>query len=144
MDIELREPGTAEEFQKYYDLRWRILRQPWTDKRITAQDDQERPATHLTAWDGDKLAGCGRFYLISENEAQIRGMAVEHGYEKKGVGSMILRGLEERAIQAGARRSVLHARESALEFYRKNRYQLGDRSYTLFDSIVHWQMHKDL
>jgi GNAT superfamily N-acetyltransferase len=144
MDIESREPETEEEFQKYYDLRWRILRQPWTGKKYTAQDEQEKPATHLTAWEGNKLVGCGRFYLISEHEAQIRGMAVEHGYEKKGIGSMILRGLEDRAMQAGARRIVLHARESALDFYRKNHYQLGERSYTLFDSIIHWQMHKDL
>ena len=144
MDIELREPRTEEEFHKYHDLRWRILRQPWTDKKYTAQEEQERPATHLTAWDGDRLVGCGRFYFISNKEAQIRGMAVEHGYEKRGIGSMVLKGLEERAARAGVRRMVLHARESALDFYRKNQYRVVARSYTLFDSIVHWQMDKDL
>ncbi len=144
MHIRLREPKTEEEFQKYHDLRWRILRQPWTHKRYAAQDEQERPATHLTAWQGDKLVGCGRFYFISDQQAQIRGMAVEQGYEKKGIGSMVLKGLEERAMKAGAREIVLHARETALEFYRKNHYQVVERSYTLFDSIVHWQMRKDL
>src|SRR5580692_10923189 len=130
MNIELREPATQEEFQKYHDLRWRILRQPWTDKRRRVEDEQEQPATHLTAWVGDQLVGCGRFYFISDHEAQIRGMAVEHGHEKKGIGSMILKGLEQRAMQAGARRIVLHARESALAFYRSNQYQTGERSYT--------------
>ena len=144
MDIELREPKTEEEFEKYYDLRWRILRKPWTDEKQSGRDANERTAIHLTAWDGDKLVGGGRFYFLSSDEAQIRGMAVEHGYENKGIGSMILKGLEERAMQGGAKRIVLHAREGALEFYRKNQYHVVERSYTLFHSIVHWQMHKDL
>jgi ribosomal protein S18 acetylase RimI-like enzyme len=144
MDIELREPKTEEEFERYYDLRWRILRKPWTDEKQSGRDQYERTAMHLAAFDGGKLVGAGRCYLVSSNEAQIRGMAVEQDYEKKGIGSMILQGLEERAMQAGARRIVLHARESALEFYRKNHYQVVERSYTLFHSIVHWQMYKDL
>lgn len=144
MPIELREPMTEEEFERYYDLRWRILRKPWTDERQSGRDQYERTAMHLAAFDGSKLVGAGRCYLLSPGEAQIRGMAVEHGYEKKGIGSMILKGLEERAMQAGASRIVLHARETALEFYRKNHYQLVERSYTLFHSIVHWQMYKDL
>lgn len=144
MPIALRAPESAEEFAKYYDLRWRILRQPWSGEKPTGQDEFERTATHLTAWDGDQLAGCGRFYLGSADEAQIRGMAVEQGYRNRGIGSMILQGLEERASQAGARRIVLHARESALEFYRKNQYQVAGPSYTLFHSIVHWRMCKDL
>jgi GNAT superfamily N-acetyltransferase len=144
MDIELREPRTEEEIEEYYDLRWRILRKPWTDEKHSGRDQYERTAIHLAAFDGSKLVGAGRCYFLSADEAQIRGMAVELGYEKKGIGSLILKGLEERAMQAGVRRIILHARESALEFYRKNHYQVVERSYTLFNSIVHWHMYKDL
>ena len=144
MDIDLRAPKTEEEFEKYYDLRWRILRQPWSDKKQSAEDEYERTAIHLSAWEGNKLVGTGRFYFLASGEAQIKGMAVEHGYENKGIGSMILKGLEERAVRSGAKRTVLHARESALEFYRKNGYHVVERSYSLFYSMVHWRMHKDL
>jgi len=144
MDIELAEPRTPDEFEEYYDLRWRILRKPWTDEKQTGQDEYERTAIHLAAWDGNKLVGTGRCYFISPNEAMIRGMAVEDGYKNQGIGSMILKGLEERAMQVGATRIVLHARESALEFYRKNHYRVVERSYTLFHSIVHWRMYKDV
>jgi GNAT superfamily N-acetyltransferase len=144
MDIEVREPASEAEFEKYYDLRWRILRKPWTDEKHTSLDEHERASTHLTAWDGGKLVGCGRCFFVSAREARIRSMAVEHGYENRGIGSMILNGLEDRAIRAGAVRFVLDARESALEFYRKKQYQVVGRSYTLFDSIVHWLMCKDI
>jgi len=143
MEIELREPATPEEFSQYRDLRWRILRQPWTGEKHTAPDD-ERDAIHLAAWHGNKIVGTGRLHFLSTGEAQVKGMAVERGFGSMGIGSMILKGLEERAARAGAARIVLHARESALEFYRKNHYQTLDRSYTLFHSIVHWRMRKDL
>jgi N-acetylglutamate synthase-like GNAT family acetyltransferase len=144
MEIAIREPKTAGEFEKYYDLRWRILRAPWTHERTTARDEYEQQSIHLTAWAGDKLVGTGRLHFVSADEAQVRSMAVENGFERQGIGSLILRGLEERAAQKGARSIVLNARDSALPFYRKHQYELVDRSYTLFDSIVHWRMRKAL
>ena len=144
MDIKIREPKTEEELEQYYDLRWRILRQPWTSEKQSGRDEHERTAIHLAAWDGDRVVGAGRCYFLTATEAQIRGMAVERGYENRGIGTMILQGLEGRAAESGARRIVLDARESALDFYRKNRYNVVERSYTLFQAIVHWRMHKDL
>jgi N-acetylglutamate synthase-like GNAT family acetyltransferase len=144
VEIELREPKTAEDLEKYYDLRWRILRQPWNGERQRRDDALELTAIHLAAWEGNRIVGAGRLQFLSIAEGQVRGMAVERGCEKCGIGSLILQGLEQRAALSGVRRIVLHARESALEFYRKNGYHLVDRSYTLFDTIVHWRMEKDL
>jgi GNAT superfamily N-acetyltransferase len=98
----------------------------------------------LAAWDGDQIVGTGRLHILSADEVQVRGMAVVPSHANNGIGSLILRELERRATRFGARRIVLHAREAALDFYRKNHYQLGDRSYTLFGSIVHWRMYKEL
>jgi ribosomal protein S18 acetylase RimI-like enzyme len=144
MPIELREPQTAEELEKYFDLRWRILRKPWGGEKATSRDAAEKTAIHLTAWEYGRLVGAGRFHFLSPEEAQIRGVAVESGHEHKGIGSTLMKGLEERAARAGARRITLHARETALPFYRKHHYQVLERSYTLYDSIAHWRMQKDL
>jgi GNAT superfamily N-acetyltransferase len=144
MEISLREPESEEELERYYDLRWRILRMPWLGERKNPRDQDEQTSTHLTAWEGNRILGCGRFYFNSSDEVQIRSMAVEHGCQKMGIGSVILKGIEQRARHAGARRIVLDAREGALEFYRKNQYQVGERSYTLYDSIAHWRMYKNL
>jgi len=144
MQLDLREPRTGEEFEKYYDLRWRILRAPWTQERTAGQDEHEERAVHLTAWAGNRMVGAGRLHFLSPDEARVRGMAVELGYERQGIGSLILKGLEERAAQMGAKHIVLDARDTAIQFYRKHGYELVDRSYTLFDAIIHWRMRKDL
>lgn len=144
MNIELREPKTPEEFQLYYDLRWRILREPWTQDRASSQDEHEQEAVRLGAWHGGKLVGVGRLHFNSQDEAQVRYMAVEEGYTGRGVGSLLLAELETRARRAGAKHVVLNARESAIPFYRKHNYAVADQSGTLFHSIVHWRMRKEL
>jgi GNAT superfamily N-acetyltransferase len=144
MNFELREPQTEHELALYYDLRWRILREPWTTLRESGRDEHEGDAIHLTAWSGDKLVGTGRLHFNSPEEAQIRCMAVDEAYARNGIGSLILKDLEARAAAAGASRVVLSARDTALPFYAKNGYQRLGHSVTLFDSIEHWWMRKDL
>jgi GNAT superfamily N-acetyltransferase len=144
MQVELREPKTREEFDLYYDLRWRILREPWTSVRESGKDDHEQNAFHLTAWAAGKLAGAGRLHLNSPEEAQVRYMAVEEGWSGRGIGSLIRVGLEEAARRCGAKHIMLNARESAVPFYRKHKYELIDQSGTLFESLVHWLMRKEL
>src|ERR1035438_9277260 len=51
MDVQLREPKTEEDFRLYYDLRWRILREPWTRARESAQDEHEDDAFHIMAFE---------------------------------------------------------------------------------------------
>ncbi len=148
MQVEIREPAGQAELELYYDLRWRILRKPWTEVRTAGQDEHESTAFHLTAWvkneQGDKLVGTGRIHFNSPEEAQVRGMAVEEGYAGNGIGSRILEALEQRARAQHARHVILSAREDALSFYRKNGYQVVEPGPTLFDSIPHWMMQKQL
>lgn len=144
MQIQVREPRTEEEFEQYYDLRWRVLREPWAQARESGRDEHEQEAIHLTAWMDGRLVGAGRLHFHSPEQAQIRYMAVEPAFAGQGIGSLILRGLEERAGRLGAKRVVLNARDSALGFYRKHGYRLVDQSGTLFNSIIHWWMEKDL
>lgn len=145
MDVELREPKTEEEFRLYYDLRWRILRKPWTRSRETAQDEFERDAIHIMAVSGgDRVVGVGRLHFNSPEEAQVRYMAVENGYTGLGIGGRILEELEERAGRAGAARIVLNAREGAAPFYKRHNYTLDGKATTLFDSVAHWRMSKEI
>src|SRR5215470_1626524 len=101
MDLELREPKTANDFALYYDLRWRILRKPWTDNHETSRDEHEAAAIHLMAWAERRLVGVGRLHFNSAQEGQVRFMAVENEYRKLHVGTAILDALERRALEAG-------------------------------------------
>jgi acetyltransferase (GNAT) family protein len=87
MSIELREPKTADDFALYYDLRWRILREPWTQDRESSKDEHEALAVHLMAWVDNQLVGVGRLHFNLPEEAQIRYMAVEGSHAGRGVGN---------------------------------------------------------
>jgi GNAT superfamily N-acetyltransferase len=141
---EVREVRGADEFSSYYDLRWRILREPWTQSRSSGQDTLEEQALHLGCWLGNRLVGTGRLHFNSAEEAQIRFMAVEDGFQGKGIGGLILRELERRARAASATRIVLDARDSARPFYERYGYQTLAPAGLLFDQIVHWKMGKQV
>ena len=143
--MELRSPRSSVEWDRYFDLRWRVLRAPWNQPRGTERDDREDNSRHFALWDpaGVPLA-VGRIHLISPTEAQVRYMAVEPGSEGRGFGGRILAGLESAASEFGASRVVLNARELAQPFYERNGYAVVAPAETMFGSIVHWRMEKRL
>ncbi|MHB8526848.1 MAG: GNAT family N-acetyltransferase [Candidatus Acidiferrales bacterium] len=140
--VQVREPSTAEEIEAYYDLRWRILREPWSQERGQERDQHEPEAIHLAAWADGRIVGVGRAHFVAPGQAQIRYMAVETTLQGRGIGGRILAGLEERAEAAGARRIFLNARDRAVQFYRQHGYTVVQKSDMLFDAIPHWEMQK--
>ena len=142
--VTVREPSGASEIDRYYDLRWRVLREPWSQERGQERDEHEGEASHLGAWSGERLVGVGRVHFISLDTAQIRYMAVEPEMQGRGIGGLILEQLELRARQGGAERIVLNARDRAVGFYRRHGYSVTHSSETLFNAIPHWEMLKIL
>ncbi len=140
----VREPKTEKEYQKYFDLRWRILRKPWNQPRGSEKDELEGQSIHLMACEKGKVVGMGRVHFNSPKEAQIRYMAVEEDLQRKGVGTRVLRELEERAERKGADHIILNARESAVGFYKKHGYRIVGKAHTLFGVIPHYKMRKKL
>lgn len=142
VELEIRSPQTAEDIERYYDLRWRILREPWSQSRGGERDDHEDEAIHLAAWLNGSLVGVGRVHFTGPDEAQIRYMAVESHFQGHRIGSRILAELERRAKDAGARKIILNARDHAVHFYSRHGYTVTRESGVLFDAIAHWQMEK--
>ena len=140
----IKSPQTRDEFFRYYDLRWRILRAPWNQPKGSEQDDLEGQAIHIIAVEEDKIVGCGRAHFNTDDEAQIRYMAVEKDWQGKGVGKLILNELERRVIEKGAKKIILHARENVVKFYEKAGYKIVKPSHTLFGSIPHFLMVKTI
>ena len=141
----IRSPATEAEFEAYYALRWKILREPWNQPPGSEKDEFEGEAMHLSAWDDQgKLIGVGRLHRVVQNHGQIRYMAVEPGQRGQGVGRGLLQELEERAIELGILEITLHAREEAVRFYRENGYQVLRASHTLFGVVPHFEMRTRL
>lgn len=141
----ITQPQTPEEFEKYYDLRWRILRRPWNQQRGSEKDDKEETAIHVMVCEKDRIpVGVGRSHFNSADEAQVRYMAVDENMQGKGIGAMLLKELEKRSKEKGAKCIILNARDTAIKFYEKYGYKITKQSYTLFESVPHFEMRKEL
>ena len=144
--MKIIEPTTSEEFKKYYNLRYEILRKPWGQPPGSERDDREETSIHRMFIDkktGNALA-VGRLQFNSTHEAQIRYMAVADDLKGKGLGSQIISALEDVARGRGIQRIILSARENALQFYKNNGYEIMIKTHLLFGEIQHWLMEKEL
>ena len=143
--MKISEPKTKNEFEKYYEFRWKILRKPWNQPKGSEKDELENKSIHkMICNENGEIIACGRLHFNTEMEAQIRYMAVEEEYQGKGIGSQILKSLEESAKEKGAKYIVLNARDNAITFYEKYGYRIVEKSHTLFGLIEHFRMRKEI
>ena len=144
--MKIIEPTTPEEFKKYYDLRYEMLRKPWGQPPGSERDEGEETSIHRMIIDkktGNALA-VGRLQFNSIHEAQIRYMAVADDFQGQGLGRQIISALENVARIKGIQRIILSARENALQFYKNNGYEIMKKTHLLFGEIQHWLMKKEL
>ncbi len=144
--MKIIEPTTSEEFKKYYNLRYEVLRKPWGQPLGSERDEGEGTSIHRMIIDkktGNALA-VGRLQFNSTHEAQIRYMAVADEFQGKGLGSQIISALENVARGKGMQQIILSARENALQFYKNNGYKIMEKTHLLFGKIQHWLMRKEL
>ena len=69
--VTVREPKGLQEFEQYYDLRWKILREPWAQPPESAKDEHEADAVHLGAWVNGELVGVGRLHFNNARFLEI-------------------------------------------------------------------------
>jgi hypothetical protein len=70
----IRFPATESEFEAYYALRWKILREPWNQPPGSEKDEFEGEAVHLAAWDDyGKIIGVGRLHRVVGNRPERTG-----------------------------------------------------------------------
>ena len=139
------EPITAEEFEEYFYLRWRILRKPWNQPAGSEVDLHEEESIHgLIMNENEEAIAICRIQMNDRFTAQVRYMAVLDKYRTKGLGRKILYYLEAKAKLMGAQRVYLDARENAVDFYKSCDYKIIRTSYLLFGEIQHYGMEKYL
>lgn len=144
--MKIIEPNSSAEFEQYYNLRYEVLRKPWLQPKGSEKDDGDKSSIHRMIIDesNGKAVAVGRLQFNTSEEAQIRYMAVSDNYQLKGYGNIIVKTLEDIALNKGIRNIILQARENALKFYWKNGYEIIEKSYLLFDEIQHWLMEKKI
>jgi predicted GNAT family N-acyltransferase len=143
--VTIIEPSSVDELDQYYQLRWKILRAPWNQPPGSERDPLDEHSTHVMAVNSaHELLGVGRLHFNSISEGQVRYMAVAIDHQRSGIGTLILKILEDKARQLGAASIVLDARETAIGFYRKRGYQPSGPGHMLFRQIAHMHMCKKI
>lgn len=143
--MKILEPATPDEFEKYYRLRYQTLRAPWGEPEGSERADDDATAIHaLLLDDAGEAIGVCRLHLNTPQEGQLRFMGIRADQQGKQLGKHLLDYLEERARELGAKRMTLQAREKAVNFYRRNGYEVIEKTYILFGSIQHYRMAKQL
>lgn len=144
MEIEIRIPKTEEEWEDYYDLRYRILRKPLNQPRGSERNEGDETGIHFALYEEGVLKAIARLDEVDMEIAQVRFVAVEQEEQNKGYGKLIMYAVEREAYEKLYRKIILHARDYAVDFYLKLDYQLIGSSYKLFDILQHFLMEKEL
>lgn len=143
--MRLQEPVSQEDFEKYYQLRWEVLRKPWNQPKGSEKDENENTSIHVMAMDdAGECVGVSRLQFNSAEEAQVRFMGVRDDQQGKGVGKKLMHYLEEKAREKGAKKIMLQARENAVAFYLSIGYEVEEKSFLLWGIIQHFRMGKNL
>ena len=143
-NFEIRSPTSEKEWERYDNFRWEVLRKPIKMSHIPLKDNLEEASIHLMGVTSDgKILACGRLHLNTSYEAQIRYMGVCEDFRRSGIGSKMLKKLEDDAIKQGANQIILNARENAVPFYKSLGYfEVGP--YESDIQIPHTRMEKNI
>ena len=108
-------------------------------------DYYEENGIHLVClYEGRVVIGTGRLNL-KDNSGIISQMAVNFDYQKKGIGKLILLELIEKCKTQKIKTIEISAKETAIEFYKKNGFiVLGNKFPSIKTGITHQKMMKKL
>jgi predicted GNAT family N-acyltransferase len=142
--LTIKIPDTSEEWRQYYDLRFKVLREPWGQLKGSEVLTDEDQSDHTMVIDSEtgKIVGVARMQANSATQGQVRCVAVSPELQGKGVGKLLMNYLEKLAIEKGFQEIVLDARENAVKFYLSIGYENIGESYLLFGVIPHFKMRK--
>ena len=137
----IREPNSPKEWEKYYQLRWRVLRAPLQLDKGSEKDDLEDSAIHRVIIEDNNILGVGRLHLIDNNNAQIRYMAIKEEFRNRGLGQLMVAEFIQIAKKQRISKIILYARKSAIKFYENSNFSIVKKAHRL-KGIQHFLMEK--
>ncbi|TBH75783.1 GNAT family N-acetyltransferase [Aquirufa nivalisilvae] len=140
--MEIRSPNNPDEWEAYFQLRFKVLREPWNQAAGSEHLPDDQNAIHVLAIENNHVLGVARMHESSPLQGQVRCVAVDHSQQGKGIGRLIMKYLEQKAKENLWQEIILEARENAVPFYKSLGYQIEKESYLLFGEIQHYTMKK--
>ncbi len=142
--VDIRTPRNEKEWEAYYDLRFRVLREPLNQIRGSEKNDGDETGIHFALFENGTILAIARLDITENQMAQVRFVAVDFDLQGKGYGKKIMLATELKSKTLGVKKIILHARDYAVDFYLNLGYELKEPSYKLFDVLQHFLMEKEL
>ena len=139
--MQIINPKSVEDLSAYYQLRWKILRKHLGFEKGSEKDNLEDISVHRAIKKDNKLIAVGRLHFIDDKTSQIRYMGVEKGFQKKGLGKLIINEFEQVSIKRNILKIILYSRESAVKFYEKSGFTTIKKAHRL-KGVQHFLMEK--
>jgi N-acetylglutamate synthase-like GNAT family acetyltransferase len=144
--IKILSPKTREEFKAYYDLRYKVLREPWGLPKGTEKDDYEPISDHYMAVDekSGEILGVVKLFEKEPGIGWFSHLAVATSRQRQGIGKQLLDLAESRARERGFTALGCLARLNTTAFFEKEGYRvIGLPVHYLGTTQVVW-MEKSL
>lgn len=125
--IQIKSPKTREEFKAYYDLRYKVLREPWGQPRGTEKDDYEPISQHFMAVDDQNgaIVGCAKLFENETGVAWLSHLAVAAAYQRKGIGKQLVEQVENAARVQGYKKIGCMARLNTTKYFEGEGYKIS-------------------
>jgi GNAT superfamily N-acetyltransferase len=133
--------------EEILDLRYDVLRAGLPREAANFPGDDDPKTVHLAARDGDVVVGCATVLVNQwENQpaCQLRGMAVDPAYQKRGVGRRLLVEIERVAVEHTVSLIWANARMPAAGFYQKNGWEIVSEMFEIPTAGPHFKMIRRL
>lgn len=128
--------------EAHLDLRYDVLREGLPRGTEHYPGIDEDPTTRfLCAYENGELIGCSTLQVDSRDgcKYRIRGMAVSPGFRNRGIGSRIVRGLQEYATQNGSG-IWCNARIKAVTMYERCGFKIVSDIFEIEGIGLHYDM----
>lgn len=113
------------------------------EEEVDMHDRPGSTAVHALLFDGTRVIGAARFYMLNANTVRIGRMAIAAESRGRGAGRTLLIALGDEARRRGYASAELHAQVHVRDFYLRAGY--GDDGERLWDAgILHQPMSKRL
>lgn len=106
-------------------------------------DELETSSLHLVLYEKDQPIATARIYKLNEDTYKVQRVAVLPEHRKHGVGTKLMKAVEEKAKLNQTKQLTLGSQNSAIPFYKKLGYTISSEEF-MDAGIPHHSMEKIL
>lgn len=136
-------PFHSDLYYQLCDLRNKELRLPLglvlSEQDVFGEENQ----FHFGVFSDEKAIACTIMVPKNEDVLKMRQVCTAHEYQGKGIGSQLLVFIEDWARDKGYSKIECHARQTAVNFYKRHNYQIEGEIFEEV-GIPHYFMTKTL